>query len=344
MDSATRWALSRALAERLDEVVEALGLEAYPCGDGYQGPCPVHGGDNKTAMRIYRNLESDYMPGVWKCWTHGCEGRRQSLVGLAEGVLRGDATPFCLKLLGTTLDALAPAVSQVRARNYERFLPAEPPAGSHRREDFLPRLSVPSRYFAARGVSEEVLSLFDVGDCLRPGLPFFGRAVAPVYSEPGLALGFTARSHHAKCAACTLHHPPGPCPSEHHERHAKWRHSPGLPTSRCLYGLWLARDAIRAKSRVVLVEGPVDVWAAHAAGVPETVALFGASLSDGQQVLLEASGAFEVIIATNSDPAGRRAAEDALCKLKRLFKARAVDLPRKDLAEMTPEQVRQCLT
>ncbi|NLY39298.1 MAG: DNA primase [Firmicutes bacterium] len=73
-----------------------------------------------------------------------------------------------------------------------------------------------------------------------------------------------------------------------------------------LYGLNLARDAIRREKTAVVVEGYTDVIAAHQAGIKNVVASQGTALTAAQARLLRAQ-AETVVIAYDADSAGENA-------------------------------------
>jgi DNA primase len=75
---------------------------------------------------------------------------------------------------------------------------------------------------------------------------------------------------------------------------------------RLLFGLHQARDTIRTKGRVVLVEGNVDVVSMHQAGFSETVAPLGTALTPQQAMILKRA-AKDVVLLFDGDSAGIRA-------------------------------------
>lgn len=76
--------------------------------------------------------------------------------------------------------------------------------------------------------------------------------------------------------------------------------------SKFLYGLHLAREAIRRSRTAVLVEGYLDVIAVHQAGITNAVASLGTSLTEHHADLLKRF-ADEVILAYDGDNAGQEA-------------------------------------
>lgn len=74
-----------------------------------------------------------------------------------------------------------------------------------------------------------------------------------------------------------------------------------------LYGFHLAKQAIREKKQAILFEGNVDVVTAHQAGLSNTVASLGTSLTEEQARILRRH-ADSVVICYDSDNAGINAA------------------------------------
>ncbi len=90
----------------------------------------------------------------------------------------------------------------------------------------------------------------------------------------------------------------------------KYLNSPESPIfhkGRTLYGLALARDAIRQRGRVVVVEGYLDLIALAQAGIAEVVAPLGTALTADQLRVLRRFTE-RVIACFDGDTAGRRAA------------------------------------
>lgn len=94
----------------------------------------------------------------------------------------------------------------------------------------------------------------------------------------------------------------------------KYLNSPETPLfskGRELYGLWLARNAIRDAGRVVVVEGYMDVVALAQHGVEYAVATLGTATTDAHaQKLLRLTDS--VVFCFDGDAAGRKAAWRAL--------------------------------
>jgi DNA primase len=103
--------------------------------------------------------------------------------------------------------------------------------------------------------------------------------------------------------------------------------SPIFSKKRLLYGLFGAREAIRRRDRVVLVEGYFDHLALLRAGVEETVASMGTALTPEQAERLRRLTP-RAIVCYDGDPAGRNATRSALqLLLAQGFEASVVRLP-----------------
>lgn len=343
------------LCARADEMFDRLEVYTPRRGNYFEGCCPVHGGDNPRAFRLY--TEGDEQPGYWRCLTRECESRLMpTVLGFIHGILRSrdprarfpDAIAWACDFLGikpADIKADPDAARRRRiASEVARLAPmsrygTEATKRTFTREEVRKHLKVPSPYFLARGYSAEVLDRFDVGDYPVNGRELSGRAMAPVYSDDGsFVLGFTGRSVHPKCLGCHYHHA-GNCPRNALEesRSCKWYHH-DFSTESVLYNWW--RVGRSEPNSVCLVEGPGDVWRLEEAGINCGVAMFGAHLHDPQQILLETAGVTNVVILTDMDASGRKAANEIKTRLRRIFKVFTPDLPANDLGDMTVEQVR----
>ena len=114
------------------------------------------------------------------------------------------------------------------------------------------------------------------------------------------------------------------------EGEPKYLNSPESPVfskKRILYGLFEARETIRRKDRVVLVEGYFDHLALVRAGVSETVASMGTALTPEQAEKLRRLCP-NAVVCYDGDAAGRNATRGALqLLLGQGFGARVARLP-----------------
>ena len=81
--------------------------------------------------------------------------------------------------------------------------------------------------------------------------------------------------------------------------------------SQQLYGLQIAREAIRKSGQALVMEGYTDVIAAHQAGIEPVVAVLGTALGEGHVKLLKRL-AQRVVLVLDGDAAGQRRADEVL--------------------------------
>ncbi|MDO8469080.1 MAG: DNA primase [Candidatus Peribacter sp.] len=116
--------------------------------------------------------------------------------------------------------------------------------------------------------------------------------------------------------------------------------------SAVLYGLNWAREAVRERKAVVLVEGYFDLLACHKVGCTHAVAVSGTALTEQHVKLLKRS-ADTAILCLDQDRAGRDASERAFMLLAHEgFQVQAVTIDAKDPDEAAlakPEVLRQIL-
>ncbi len=375
VDDARLRVLQEMLCARIEDLLAALDVSVSRAGKIYQGCCPVHGGDNPNALSLY--WQGDTVPGYWRCWTRGCERTfKRTVLGFVRGVLSrqkyawtADARPavcsrqrtvsfpetlaWCCRFLGRNL---ADIKADDQGAEKLRFSGAvarmaalqEARRGTISKAEVRRFLRIPADYFVRRGWSPEVLDRFDVGLYPGKGRPMSDRVAVPIYDEEGHGiLGFTARSIFEQCSGCNRWHSPATgCPEKSDQpamiRTAKW-YNHNFDREGVLYNLSNAARPIAKTGVACLVEGPGDLWRLEEAGISCGVALLGSALSEGQQILVETSGATKVLALLNMDVPGRMATLSVKKQLERVCKVIIPDLPAKDLGEMTPSAVGELL-
>jgi len=123
--------------------------------------------------------------------------------------------------------------------------------------------------------------------------------------------------------------------------------SPLYHKSAILFGMHHAKEAMRERKSVILVEGYFDVLAAHRVGAGNVVAASGTALTQQHAKLLKRY-VDKIVLCLDQDRAGRDAAERAyhVCMAEEL-PVNVVVLPNKDpdeTAASSPELLKQLLT
>ena len=149
-------------------------------------------------------------------------------------------------------------------------------------------------HLCARGYSDELLLRSGLATA-RDGQPmidrFRNRLVVPIARDTGSVIAFGARA----------------LQPDQQPKYLNSRETPIYSKARTLYGLHLAKSAIRNAGYAVLVEGYFDLAQAVQAGVTPVVAACGTAVSE-QQVKLLKRFTSKVIVSFDPDPAGDGAA------------------------------------
>jgi 5S rRNA maturation endonuclease (ribonuclease M5) len=324
--------ISNQLFSKLPELLKYFEIDFIEYPNRYAFACPIHGGDNTEGCCVF--LDGNSVKGNWNCWTNHCEDDHgRNLFGFVKGVLSNKAggntniyetVKFCMGFLGLS-DSELKEIKNVDSNNELKLLEIfnrdpERSTPIADREAITKELQIPAAYYINRGYSEEVLTKFDVGLCSKKNKPMSNRIVVPIYDEGYNYIGCIGRSIYENMKP-------------------KWLHSRGFRKSSYLYGLNLSKDKILETRTAFIVEGQGDVWRLHEAGVENSVGIFGSNMSDDQLVLLEKSGALNLVILTDYDEAGHRAAEQIVKKCGRRFNYHRPTISQKDIGDMTIEQI-----
>jgi 5S rRNA maturation endonuclease (ribonuclease M5) len=354
--------LNQAIVNQItDECCEVIGEMLTELGIPYSrsqrrlfGPCPIHGGDNPGAWNLYP--EGDNVRGIWFCRTHNChEEWKKTLVGFVHAILCRDnpaddltwidAVKWMARFLGyddfkdvKTPDAAT--LERQRFNNMTRRLNLAPrrPVKLLTSERYQKAVKIPAPYYIDRGYDAKTLERYEVGYAKKTH-----RVVVPIYNEDHESIvGMTARSMWDQCEKCSYYHNPlRDCPVDIGAQinACKWKNSPGFEAAHYLYNLWFARPYIINSKTIILVEGPGDVWRLEEAGIKNSVAMFGTDLTEEQLTLIESSWAMNVVVLTDNDEAGKKAAENVKKKLQRTHRLFFPGIKADDVGALQTDQV-----
>lgn len=343
-------------AERITEIFDAIGLEYNERHDYLQSACPVHGGDNPRSM--FWAIRSSH----WECKTRNCHraavtGPSNSLFGLVRGAMSyrnnvqwtfHQAVFFVAQVLGLQhCEVSAQTAEDIEVAKALRLYRKNKKVGTNKGmplSDVIAGLEPDVAYYTKRGISPELIARYHISYCDTKGKPFYKRAFFPILDETGKYVsGWSARSVYEECEECGMHHHPArqSCPeSKHSHVYAKWKHSKGFRSELCLYNYWYAKYAISKTAVAVICEGPGDVWAYERAGIHNSVAILGSSMSKHQRLLLQNAGALTIVCTFDNDNAGRAASNrinEELCHYFRIFCITPDDY--NDVGDMLPDDI-----
>jgi len=274
--------VSEKLIDKLELLLEHFKLDYTQHHNRYSFACPLHGGDNETALNIF--ISGSKIVGNWKCFTHNCdETYGKGILGFVKGMLSiqarrkvsfGEAVKWSKNFVGGIV-----TIPEESAVNYDDFINITGYInknntkldGELSKEEFRKQISIPADYYLKRGYKPETLDRFDIGLCLDKTNRFFTRIIVPIYNEQGKkVIASVARTTQPLCTICNkFHFANRPCPQNDIERiwSEKWLNSTGFKKASYLYNFWNAKDYIRSSSQVILVEGQGDVWRLEEAGI-----------------------------------------------------------------------------
>ncbi len=308
------------IRERLDiaEVIRGH-LDLKPAGSGnYKALCPFHG--EKTP-----SLHVSTEKKIWHCFGCGKGGDVFSFVMEMEGMTFPEALKELAKRAGVTLpdkperrdDKTADLydVNEFAAKVFEKLL--EHPSGEVARA-YLEKRAFPKEliekfrlgfavdqwsmlldYMKKQGISEAriaeagLIKKSEKGNYIDR---FRGRIMVPLCDAQGRVVGFTGRI------------------LVENDKAPKYLNSPETPIyhkSALLYGLHLAKKAIRTEDAVIIVEGNLDVIASHKAGVEHIVASSGTALTPEHLRILKRH-TNNLIFSFDTDSAGFEAAKKGI--------------------------------
>lgn len=324
--------------------------------------CPIHGGDNMSALNLYP--EGDNYRGNWKCRTHGCEKIfKGSVIGFIRGIISrqkygwqqsGDqmcsfkeAVEFATAFINKDLSKIKISFSDREKKQFTNIVnylqkDSNDNIPQIRREQIVKTLQIPAQYYLDRNYSAEVLTKYDVGLCTRVGKEMYDKVVVPIYDNNyKYMIGCTGRSIYEKCSQCKAHHnPQEQCPDkESLWKYPKWKHSMDFKSQNSLYNFWFAKEHILKSGIAIIVESPGNVWRLEENKIHNSVAIFGSSLSDRQKILLDSSGAMSLVILTDNDDAGHKAAEQIKTKCQNTYRIFIPSISKPDVGEMSSEEI-----
>mgnify|MGYP001377646347 CR=1 FL=1 len=322
------------LSERVDELLDRFGVDYVEYPNRFSFPCPVHGGDSPEGCTVF--TDGDTVKGNWKCWTCHCEEEwKDNIFGFVRGSLSyqkgrsvslNEAFSFCLEFLGESkidIDENRHVTNNKKSKLLDLFQKKyTSPEQKFSRDSIQKKLDIPSSYYIDRGYKKETLITFDVGDCSEVGKPMYKRAVVPIYDINYSYLGCVGRDTTDKSKQ-------------------KWLHSKGFKKN-SLYGINIAKDFMKDRFKyptLFILEGQGDVWRMHESGYKNSVSIFGSALSDDQLVLLEEVGVMNLIILTDYDEAGKKAAKQIVQKGGRRFNYYRPTISTKDVGDMSIEEL-----
>jgi DNA primase len=306
---------------RLD-IVDVIGqyTPLHKAGRTFKAVCPFHS-EKTPSFTVNPDRQS------WHCFgACGTGGDVISFVMKREGIDFPEALRTLAERAGVKLPEKRVSEEQDRAR--KRLYDANEAAAAYFRSLLATQAGAPAlRYLESRGIDEATAAKFMLGysldgwencrdhlrgrgfsdrELLAAGLcvqgerglydRFRGRLTFAVWDAKGRVIGFGARAMPAAAGA-----------EEATPKYLNTTQTGLFDKGGTLYALHLAHEAIRSEDRAVIVEGYMDVIAAHQHGFTNVVAQMGTALTERQVRLLKRLTT-SFVLALDADAAGLEAA------------------------------------
>jgi len=321
---------------RLDAVeIISQTVKLRKSGRAYTGLCPFHTHVNNTpSFAVWPDS------GTWRCFGKCNEGGDIfKFVMKRDGLDFSGALELLARLAGVELKPRTPEqIEQDDNLNHLRQLLEAAAVYYHHLLKNAPQAAHAREHLAGRGLTDKAIEMFQLGyaldgwdaglkyflsknyapqDLLDAGLivekaaddgsvrlfdRFRDRLMIPVRDDAGRMTGFQARALRDDALP-------------------KFMNSPQtalFDKGRTLFGLNLARKPIREAGMAVVVEGNLDVVAAHQAGFANVVSSQGTALTEHQLRLLK-KHAKKILLALDADEAGDAATLRGLMVAREAF-------------------------
>jgi len=317
------------------DIVEVIGehTRLKKAGRSWKGLCPFHN-ERTPSFTVDRDK------GLYHCFGCGAGG---DVIHFVRQMDRLEFPEAVESLAGRFGVAIPRRTRGPRDDKREKLLEAAAAAQRFYAAELAKPKSRAAAYLTERGVSPELTHRLGLGHAPE-GWDNLSRALSPAYPESLLVeAGLLQPGQDGKRAYDRFRdrllfvirddrgRPIGfggrALSPENEPKYLNSPESPIFQKKRTLYGLSEARDAMRRRERVVLVEGYFDHLALVSAGVEETVASMGTALTPEQCEKLRRLVP-AVVLCYDGDPAGRAASRSAIALLfAHNFAVRVARLP-----------------
>jgi DNA primase len=323
------------------QVLEHYGLaESFKrSGNSLSGPCPLHGGENRTQFRV--SLEKN----CWNCFGT-CKGGGNILdfVARKEGCsLREAALALCdwfelptqekparpTKDAGEPPTSEAPPKAEPRPKAAKAKAPSAEEDGPNKPLGFaLQNLDTAHPYLAERGLSAEIIAEFGLGYCHKGSMT--GRIVVPIHNAEGQLVAYAGRW-------------PGTPPDEDTP---KYKLPPGFRKAQEVFNLHRAMCESQT-APLYVVEGFFGCIWLWQHGIRRVAALMGSSLSLPQEELLAAAvnPQSRIVLMLDADDAGKTARGEIAARLSKRCFVKTFVFPEPDMQpeHLSAEELNQIL-
>ena len=301
------------LVREKSDIVDVISsyLPLTPRGKNYFGVCPFHD-DNHPSMSVSKEKQ------IYKCFSCGASGNVFQFVEDYEHVSFKESLQILANRAGITLN-----ISNVQnTRKNDDLYKIYEIANKFYQNNILTVQGKNARnYLENRNINKEVIKTFGIGLSLKEnnvlskmliskkfneksleksGLVqnkgasfsdlYYNRIMFPLHDLEGNVVGFSGRIYEG----------------EDTSKYINTRETEIFKKGELLYNYYHAKNDIRKKGQVIIVEGFMDIIRMHTIGVTNAVATMGTAVTKYQANLIKRL-AKEVILCFDGDAAGEKA-------------------------------------
>jgi len=255
-------------SEDFQGILESIGYSLIDCGDHWRTQAIYRDGNNKTAVKIYKNT------GVWMDFVQnkGC----MPFEALIRLTLKDDRE--VAKIIGNSAVVTETTYEPKQKIEMEKIYP----------DSTLDRLFPNYNFYKQRNISDHTQELFQAG--LAGVGKMYRRMVFPVYNEHQQIVGFSGRK------------------VDDDNDYPKWKHigKRNNWVYPAFNEKTFVDQEITKKQEVVLVESIGDAMALYDQGIKNVLVIFGLSVNNNIVNYLNSKSIRHIYISTNNDKASEQ--------------------------------------
>jgi hypothetical protein len=251
---------------QIQSILESIGYKLLDFGNHWRTNALYRGGDNKTAIRIYKNS------GVWTDFVNGTS-KSFPIERLIQLTLNTNPKKMH-EVLASLKKGDEFVYSKKETIEMEEVYP----------ESMLEKLFPNYHFYKNKGISEETLKTYKTG--LAGAGKMYRRMVFPIYDEHSQIIGFSGRKVDENNEAPKW---------KHLGKRKQWIYPAYIPQSESVDSI------IKEKREVILVESIGDSMALYEQGFKNNLVTFGLGCSSSIINYLNSFDIQKIIIAANND-------------------------------------------
>ena len=250
-------------SEDFQGILESIGYQLIDCGDHWRTQALYRDGDNKTAVKIYKNT------GVWMDFVENRGSK--PFEALVQLTIKDPSQ--VTEILGKSSTENVITYSPTEKIEMEKIYP----------EESLEKLFPNYNFYKKREISELTQQKFQVG--LAGVGKMYRRMVFPIYNEHTQLIGFSGRK------------------VDDDNNYPKWKHigKRNNWVYPALNKKTEVDEEIKLKKEVILVESIGDALALYEQGIKNVLVIFGLSVNNNIINYLSAHSIRHICISTNND-------------------------------------------